>query len=86
MRIQKHHPHTEFNFDSNGNLITVEAKNFTGTGKQCQGKLETKDYEEALVEAKFIQPITSDNRVMKQEESRQTNQQTNRYNNRLSYL
>ncbi len=85
MNIQNHHPHTEFTFDSNGNLVALEAKNFSGTGKQCQGKLETKDYEQALVEAEFIQPISSGDRIMKQEELQQPKQQSNQNRNRLSY-
>lgn len=57
MKINKHHPHTEFQFDENGNLISLEARNFSGIGKQCQGRAETRDYEQALVEAEFIEPI-----------------------------
>ncbi len=85
MNIQNHHPHTEFTFDSNGNLVTIDAKNFPGTGSQCQGKLETKAYEDALIEAEFIQPISSGDREMKQQKLQQSNQQTNQHPRRLSF-
>lgn len=86
MQIQNHHPHTEFQFDENGNLLFLEAKNFPGIGKQCQGELETKDYEAALIEAKFIEPVTKSDRSFKQVPKHlQQNRHSSKYDRRLSH-
>ena len=64
MKIQDTHPHTQFVFDKNGNLTSIEPKNFPGTGNNCQGLKETAGYERALSEQGFIEEINqSDSHV-----------------------
>ena len=83
MEIKPHHPQTEFTFDENGNLTSVEAKNFPGTGKTCQGTMETKAYEQTLAEAGFIEGV--EERNFKRPESRHREQIYTRNQQQLPY-
>ena len=79
-------PYIEFTFDTNGEM-SIEAHNYPGSEKSCQGKLATEAFEQSLANANLIPPITESDRTYKQnnpplkpkQQIKQTNQNQIRY-------